>query len=41
MRTLDALHLAAAFANDLTLVCADKLLVRSAKQFGVKCRLIV
>lgn len=40
LRTLDALHLAAAFANDLTLVSADKTLVRCARQIGIKHRLI-
>ena len=35
-----ALHLAAAFANDLTLLTADKALSRSARQFGVRCELI-
>jgi len=40
LRVLDALHLAAAFANDLRLVTADKQLAQSAKHFGVKHRLI-
>jgi predicted nucleic acid-binding protein len=40
LRTLDALHLAAAFANDLTLVSAEKILVRCAGQLGVKHHLI-
>jgi predicted nucleic acid-binding protein len=40
LRTVDALHLAAAFANDLTLITADKVLAHSAKQFGVKHKLI-
>jgi len=40
LRALDALHLAAAFSNDLTLLTADKGLTRSAKHLGVKCRLI-
>lgn len=40
LRTLDALHLAAAFANDLTLISADKHLIRAADQLGVKYQLI-
>ena len=40
LRTLDALHLAAAFASDLTLISADRAMVRCAKQFGVKHELI-
>ncbi|HPD15860.1 MAG TPA: type II toxin-antitoxin system VapC family toxin [Planctomycetota bacterium] len=40
LRALDALHLAAAFANDLTLLTTDKPLARCAQQFGVKHRLI-
>ena len=40
LRSVDALHLAAAFNNDLVLVTADKGLARSAKHFGVKHKLI-
>jgi hypothetical protein len=40
LRTLDALHLAAAFTNDLTLLTADKALARSAEHFGVTCQLV-
>jgi hypothetical protein len=40
LRTVDALHLAAAFTNDLTLITADKVLAQSAKRFGVKHKLI-
>ena len=40
LRTLDALHLAAAFANGLTLVTADKDLAKAAGHFGVKHKLV-
>ncbi len=40
LRALDALHLAAAFSNGLTLVTADRILAESARHFGVKHRLI-
>ena len=40
LRTLDALHLAAAFANDLEMLTADKPLARAARHLGVECRLI-
>ena len=40
LRTLDALHLAAAFANDLSLLTADRALARSASQLGLRCELI-
>ena len=40
LRAPDALHLAAAFANDLVLVTADKALARAAKTFGVKHKLV-
>jgi hypothetical protein len=40
LRTVDALHLAAAFSNDLTLVTADKALAACAKALGVKHRLV-
>jgi len=36
LRVLDALHLAAALSNALTLVTADKVLADSAGHFGVK-----
>ena len=39
LRTVDALHLAAAFCNGLTLLTADKDLAHSAKRFGVKHKL--
>jgi predicted nucleic acid-binding protein len=40
LRTVDALHLAAAFANELAVLTADKALARSAEHFGVACQLI-
>ena len=40
LRTVDALHLAAASANELTLITADRDLARAAKRFGVKYKLI-
>ena len=40
LRTVDALHLAAAFYNGLTLLTSDKDLARSAARFGVKHKLI-
>jgi uncharacterized protein len=40
LRTLDALHLAAAFSNGLKLVTADRALAQSAKLFGVRYKLI-
>jgi predicted nucleic acid-binding protein len=40
LRTLDALHLAAAFANALTLLTADKAMALAAKHFGIKHELI-
>jgi len=40
LRTVDALHLAVAFSNDLVLITADEGLARSARRFGVKHRLI-
>jgi predicted nucleic acid-binding protein len=40
LRVLDALHMAIAQANSLTLVTADKQLAAAAKHFGVACRLI-
>jgi uncharacterized protein len=38
-RTLDALHLAAAFANGQELFTTDKRLAGSAKELGLPCRL--
>lgn len=40
LRTLDALHLAVAFANSFVLLTADKGLAASAKHFGVKVELV-
>jgi hypothetical protein len=40
LRTLDALHLAIAFSNGLSVVTADKVLAESARHFGVKQQLI-
>ena len=40
LRTLDALHLAAAFANDLPMLTADRALAKSAKHFGTQCDLV-
>ena len=40
LHTLDALHMAAAFAGDRTLISADRAMGRSAKQSGVKHHLI-
>jgi len=40
LRTLDALHLAAAFANDMEVLTADRSMARAAEHFGVRCRLI-
>ena len=40
LRTLDALHLAVAFSNRLSLVTADRVLAKSAKTFGVKQELV-
>ena len=40
LRAPDAIHLAAAFDNDLTLLTADKALAGAAKHFGVHCELI-
>ncbi|MBI2900858.1 MAG: type II toxin-antitoxin system VapC family toxin [Planctomycetes bacterium] len=40
LRTVDALHLAAAFSNGLSILTADRALARSAKTVGVKCRLV-
>ena len=40
LRSLDALHLAAAFANDLQILTTDKRLVQAAKQLGIGCRLV-
>jgi len=40
LRTLDALHMAAAFANNEILLTADKGLAKSAAEFGVPCTLL-
>jgi predicted nucleic acid-binding protein len=40
LRAANALHLAAAYTNGLTLLTADKALARSARHFGVHCELI-
>ena len=40
LRVLDALHLAAASANGLCLLTADRDLARCARHFGVPCRFI-
>ncbi|MBM4030987.1 MAG: type II toxin-antitoxin system VapC family toxin [Planctomycetes bacterium] len=40
LRALDALHMAAAFANALTILTTDPGLAGCAKHFGVECRLI-
>jgi predicted nucleic acid-binding protein len=40
LRTADALHLAAAFANELAIITADKGLADSAKLLGVQYELV-
>lgn len=40
LRVLDAIHLAVASSNGLSLLTADEVLAASARHFGVKCRLI-
>lgn len=40
LRVLDALHLAVARTNDLTLLTADKTLAASARYFGIGCKLV-
>ncbi len=40
LRVLDAIHLAVAFSNGLSLVTADEVLAKSARHFGVKYKLI-
>ncbi len=40
LRTLDALHLATAFTNDLMLLTADRGLARSAEHLAVRCELL-
>jgi predicted nucleic acid-binding protein len=40
LRAPDALHLAAAFNHDLSLLTADKALAWAARHFGVPCELI-
>ena len=41
LRSVDALHLAAAFNNGLVLLTADNGLAQAARQFGVKHKLIL
>ncbi len=38
--TLDALHLAAAFSNDLEVITTDKPMMAAARHFSVRCRLV-
>ena len=38
LRTLDALHLAAAFTHSLELVTADQALAKSARKLGIKAK---
>ncbi len=38
LRTLDALHLAAAFSGNATVLTADRELARAARHFGVECK---
>lgn len=40
LRAPDGLHLAAALANDLTLLTADRALAKAAQHFGVKHELV-
>lgn len=40
LRTVDTLHLAAAFANGLALLTADKSLASAAGQLAVRCKLL-
>jgi len=40
LRVLDAIHLAVAFSNGLTLLTADEVLAESASRLGVKHKLI-
>lgn len=40
LRAPDALHMAAAFAKNLTLLTADRALAKSAREFGVRCQLV-
>lgn len=40
LRAPDALHLATAFSNGLTLITADQALSRAADQFDISCRLL-
>jgi hypothetical protein len=40
LRTLDALHLATAFAHRQEVITTDKLLERAARKLGVTCRLV-
>ncbi len=40
LRVLDAIHLAAAFSNGLTLITADKVLAESAQSFKIRRKLV-
>jgi uncharacterized protein len=40
LRTLDALHLAVAFTNRLPILTSDRDLIRAARHFGVKHKLV-
>ena len=40
LRTVDALHLAAAYTHKLTIITADKSLAQAADHFGAKCKLL-
>ena len=40
LRTLDALHMAAAANNDAVLLTADSALAEAAELFGVSCQLV-
>jgi predicted nucleic acid-binding protein len=41
LSTLDALHVAAAFSNNLELITADKTMMTAARHFSVRCRLVI
>ena len=40
LRVLDAIHLAVAYSNGLSLITADAVLAEAAKHFGVRHKLI-
>lgn len=40
LRVLDAIHLAVAFSNGLSLLTADEVLAASARHFGARCKLV-